>query len=95
MEQRRFEYVFKDESGRNRITLEYSDSDDERLLVSVEGSEAVISANPSGFLALAKLCLKLALGSYKPGFHIHLREDFGGDAAEPDQLRLMLMEEGQ
>jgi hypothetical protein len=94
MKQNRFEYTFDDESERNRIILEYSDSEDERLCVSLEGSEAVVYANRNGFLALAKLCLKLALGSYKPGFHLHLRENFGVDAAQPDQLRLVLVDEG-
>ena len=51
----------------------------------------VASANRARFIALAKLCLKFDMGSYRPGFHIHQREDFGGDAAQPDQLRLTLM----
>jgi len=43
-------------------------------------------------LALAKLLVKLSLGDYKDGFHVHLRADFGGDAAEPDVLTLLLDE---
>jgi hypothetical protein len=93
MAQRHFEYVFDDESERNRISLEYSDAEDERLSVSLDGSEAVVWANRAAFLMLAKLCLKLALGCYKAGFHIHLRENFSGDADQPDRLRLAVIEE--
>lgn len=93
MAQRRFEYTFDDESDRNRIAFDFADEDAERIRVSVESGEAVVYANHAGFMTLAKLCLKLAMGSYSPGFHIHLREDFSGDAALPDQLRLGLMGE--
>ena len=95
MEERHFEYVFDDHPDRNRITFEYSDTDQERLQVSIEGGEAVIAANRTGFLTLAKLCIQFALGSHDPGFHLHLRKDFGGDASEPDQLRLELIGDGE
>ncbi len=88
--EKHFEYNFNDQSDRNRISFDCSESQSEQLHAYVEGNEAVIVANCAGFMTLAKLCLQLALGSYKPGFHIHIREDFSGDAAQPDQLRLAI-----
>jgi hypothetical protein len=43
-------------------------------------------------LALAKLLVKISMGEYKQGFHIHLRADFSGDAAQPDVLTILLDE---
>ena len=93
MNQRHFEYVFDDESERGRITFDFSEQDSERPCVLMDGNEAVVYANRAGFMALAKLCIKFAMGSYQPGFHIHLREDFSGDAVQADQLRLALVDD--
>jgi hypothetical protein len=60
MAQRRFEYVFDDDSERDKITFDFSDQNSERVCMSVEGNEAVVYANRAGFMVLAKLCLKLA-----------------------------------
>ena len=49
-------------------------------------------ANRAGMLALAKLLVKVSMGEYKLGFHIHLRSDFSGDAAQPDVLTILLDE---
>lgn len=43
-------------------------------------------------LALAKLLLKISMGEYKAGFHIHLRSDFSSDAAQRDALTILLDE---
>jgi hypothetical protein len=32
------------------------------------------------------------MGEYRQGFHIHLRSDFGDDAAQPDALTILLDE---
>ncbi|HLV85394.1 MAG TPA: hypothetical protein VKV39_00350 [Candidatus Sulfotelmatobacter sp.] len=42
---------------------------------------------------MAKLLVKLSMGEYKQGFHIHLRSDFSGDAAEADALTILLDEQ--
>jgi hypothetical protein len=39
----------------------------------------VITLNPSGCVALAKILLKLALGAYPNGYRVALREDFDGN----------------
>jgi len=41
-------------------------------------------------LVLAKLLIKLSMGNYGNGFHMHLRGDFSDDAGQPDVLTLML-----
>jgi hypothetical protein len=52
-------------------------------------------ANRGRIYLLAKLCLKFAMASLQPGFHIHLREDFSGDSAQPDHLRLGIVDSEQ
>ena len=39
-------------------------------------------------IALAKLLIKMAIGSYSEGFHLHLHKDFNADA--PETLVLLL-----
>jgi hypothetical protein len=48
-----------------------------------------IYGNRHAFMVLAKTFAKLALGEYKPGFHIHLSEDFDGD--KEDVLTVILV----
>ena len=73
---RTFQCDFVDDSPR-KITFEYSEADDEVLRFGLEDSEYYLNANRAGCLALAKLLLKMSLGEYATGFHIHLGEDFG------------------
>jgi hypothetical protein len=73
---KRFEYEFDDESPEAKITLEYALQDDEALRFGSEGEGMFLTANRTGLLCLAKLFTKLALGKYKPGFHLHIGEDF-------------------
>ena len=43
-------------------------------------------------LALAQLLVKLRMGEYEQGFHIHLRSDFSGDDTQRDVLTILLDE---
>lgn len=80
MSTKKFEFEFEDESAKNGITIEYDDSIDDLLLnVSFDYGQAIISANPEGFMVLAKMFLKLALGNYCEGFHVHLGNNFDAD----------------
>lgn len=72
----RFEYEFEDESPEAKITLEYEPQDDEALRFGSEERGVFLTANRTGFLCLARLFTKLALGNYQPGFHLHIGEDF-------------------
>ena len=93
MAEKTFEYKFADESQRDRIQIEYGNSDDEILRFgAMEEGQFYVTANRSGFMALAKLCIKLAMGSYKNGFHLHVGKDFGDSNASPN-LIVSLLEE--
>jgi hypothetical protein len=76
--QKRFEYTYEDESARSKITLDYGSEGSELLRFGEADGECYLSANRSGFLALAKLFIKLGEGSYSEGFHVHLGENFAG-----------------
>ena len=64
----------------------------ERLRASVEDGVSFLFANRAGMRGLAKLLIKMNMGDYKQGFHIHLRSDSSADAAEPDALTTPLDE---
>jgi hypothetical protein len=83
----RFEFEFEQEK-KNRMTFEYSPEADERLDVLIEDKTPILSLNRSGMITLAKTLIKMALGSYDDGFHVHLRKDLNADL--PDRLVLML-----
>ncbi len=87
---KKFEFEFKDESPNNRISFEYNDLDDEVLTTSIDNGMVTIYGNRHAFMVLAKIFTKLALCDYKPGFHIHLSEDFDGD--KEDVLTVTLIE---
>ena len=39
---------------------------------------------------LARMLVKMGLSEYKDGFHVHLRQDFSGEAELPDALTICL-----
>jgi hypothetical protein len=82
-----FNFEFEDER-RNHITFDYSPEDDEELDTLVEHGVPVLSANRPALLSLAKLFVRMALGEYSDGFHVHLRKDLNAD--EEDRLIVML-----
>ena len=87
MAQKSFAFDFEDRSPKS---IAYECKGTERLRTSIEGGVPFVFANRAGMLALAKLLVKLSMGEYKQGFHIHLRSDFSGDAAQPDVLTILL-----
>lgn len=89
MSQKSFAFDFEDKSPKSIV---YECEGAERLRTSVEGGVPLIFANRAGMLVLAKLLVKLSMGEYRQGFHIHLRSDFGDDAAQPDALTILLDE---
>jgi hypothetical protein len=64
----------------------------ERFRTSVEAGVPFVFTNRAGMLALAQLLVKLRMGEYEQGFHIHLRSDFSGDATQRDVLTILLDE---
>ncbi len=89
MAQKSFTFDFEDKSPKS---IAYECDGSERLQTSVEEGCPFVFANRAGMLALAKLLVKLSLGEYRQGFHVHLRRDFSGDAAQPDILTILLDE---
>ena len=89
MAQKRFAFDFEDRSPKS-IAFECDGS--ERLRTSTEAGVPFVFANRAGMLALAKLLVKLSMGEYKQGFHVHLRPNFSDDAAQSDVLTILLDE---
>ena len=87
MPQKTFTFEFEDKSPKS---IAYECEGNERLRTSVEAGVPFVFANRAGMLALSKILLKLAMGEYKQGFHVHLRSDFSDDGAEPDVLTILL-----
>lgn len=85
---KKFRYDFEDESAKSRISFEYDDSIEEKLVVKVESDIPVVYGNKEAFLLLAKTFTKLALGSYESGYHVHINANFDADDAEA--LRIIL-----
>ena len=88
---KRFEYEFESEAPVT-LTIDYALDYDEVLKVDKLGEEAFISGNREGLLTLARLLVKLALGDYPAGYHVHLNEDF--DADKPKALCVAIQSDG-
>jgi len=41
-----------------------------------------IYGNGSGLVKLGEILIRIGSSNYKPGFHLHIREDFDGDKSE-------------
>jgi hypothetical protein len=82
-----FMFEFEEEKT-NTLTYECSMAEDEKLSTGVENGEATIYANRSALITLAKLLLKMALGPYTGGFHVHLHQDFNSEL--PNCLTVIL-----
>jgi hypothetical protein len=76
------------EEEPNKITFEYSPEADERLDTLIENGEPIVYLNRSGLTTLAKILLKMSVGRYSDGFHVHLYKDFNAD--ERECLTIML-----
>src|SRR5262245_39410208 len=85
---KKFEFEFEDISSKGSIKFEYDDDLGEKMCVRVENGVPVVYANRTAFLFLARTFAKIALGEYRPGFHIHLYQDL--DADQPEGIRFIL-----
>jgi len=84
-----FQFEFEEEQ-KNRITFEYSLEADEKLDALIENGVPILYLNRPAMITLAKTLIKMALGPYGEGFHVHLRKDLNADL--PDRLTVMLHE---
>lgn len=84
----RFEFVFEDE-GMSKLTYETSTPVRERMEIAVENGTSVLYLNREGAEVLAKILVKLGLGSYERGFHLHVPKNF--DHEQGEALRIVLL----
>jgi hypothetical protein len=79
---KKFKYEFEDTSKYDSIRFEYSDKYDEKINIEMMNGVPALSANKSGFMHLAKLCLKMALSDYKDGFYFDIKKDLDDEQKE-------------
>jgi len=84
----RFECEFEDQ-GPARIAYEISGHPIDKAEVRIEDQTSVLYCNKNACRVLAEVFAKLAIGSYKPGFHLHLKENFDSD--DKEMLRIVLV----
>lgn len=82
-----FNFEFAEEKP-NHITFDYDPNADEELDTAIEDDVPILYANRPALISLAKAFIKMAMGDYTDGFHIHLRKDLNADW--PDRLIVML-----
>jgi len=80
-----FEY---EEDRPESLSYQLSFEEDERLESAVENGVPFIYLNRSAMIILAKILIKIANGSYKNGFHVHLHKDFNEN--EPESVTILL-----
>ena len=78
-----------DLSNDTPSSLSYEVSGQEHLSIECDDSGVRVFANRKACVVLAQIFGKLALGSYEPGFHIHLRTNFDDDAANSDAMTVI------
>ena len=92
-----FEFSFDDESAKatgrrsDQITIEHSGRVETLKVRAADGSVSIY-ANKEALLTLGKVLLKMGLGDYRNGFHLHLGEDFGFDPLNTDPLTIVIVE---
>lgn len=82
-----FKFEF-DEEKPNSLTYDVTLAENEKLDILLENGLPIVYLNRPAMLTLAKILIKMAMGSLTEGFHLHLRKDFNPD--EADRLTLML-----
>ncbi|MDV3347065.1 hypothetical protein QGP82_00020 [Leptothoe sp. LEGE 181152] len=79
---KKFEFEFEDLSSQNTIEFDYDEEIDEELKIVIENGMPVLYANKQAYIALAKTFIRMALGEYSNGFHVHLNQDLDADEQE-------------
>jgi hypothetical protein len=89
-----FHVEFDDQSasttGKKHDALSFEVLEDAHLRLEFLEGAPFLWGNRPGFLSLARILIKMGVSDYKEGFHIHLRQDFSGDAELPDALTICL-----
>jgi len=85
---KRFEFDFEDE-GPRELSYVASDTNCERLDISQESETSALYLNREAAQVLAEIFARLALGSYQPGFHLHIPRNFNDQDREVMRVTLV------
>lgn len=85
---KQFAYEFEDDISGKTISFEYDNETEENLTIDIEGDIPVIYANRQALIFLAKIFIKMSMGTYDPGFHVHVHQELDADKSEA--LRIIL-----
>ncbi|MBA2637712.1 MAG: hypothetical protein H0U79_05765 [Solirubrobacterales bacterium] len=82
----KFVHQFDDHSATGELSIETNTAGGEHIRVELEeGGKVWLSANPAGWLHLARLCAELGMADYEPGYHFHKTFDFqASDGSGPE-----------
>src|SRR5262245_19881606 len=73
----RFVHEFEDDPPQGDFDIELDTPLGAHIQFDLEGREIWLSANRSGWLHLARICVEMALHAQnKPGYHFHRRYDW-------------------
>jgi hypothetical protein len=76
-EQREFHYRFDDLSP-GALSTDLQPPRGAKIVINIEdGNKVWLSANPAGWLHLARICAELGSNPYELGFHFHRDFNFG------------------
>jgi hypothetical protein len=87
MAKKHFAYDFEQDEP-NQIVFDYSPEEDEKISSTIENGVPFLYLNKSGMITLARTLIKMAVGDYQDGFHVHLHKDFNADL--PECLAILL-----
>ncbi len=87
MTKKHFAYDFEPDTA-NQISFDYSPKGDDKIESGVESGTSVLYLNRPGMITLARTLIKMAMGDYQPGFHVHIRKNFNADL--PEALTVIL-----
>jgi hypothetical protein len=83
--QYQFVHAFDDETADGMLSVDLDLPDGAVIRVDLQdGGEVWLSANPAGWLHLARICAELGLGQYEPGFHFHRNLRFAWSDGKPE-----------
>lgn len=81
MTKKHFSYDFEEDTA-DRISFDYSPKGDDKIDSTVESGTPVLYLNRPGMITLARTLIKMAMGDYRAGFHVHIRKNFNADLPE-------------
>ena len=72
---KKFYYDFEDESP-GQLSYQCTPTEKEKIDLEIVDGQAYLFGNKEGLINLAKICIKLSLGNYPDGLHLHINKNF-------------------